>query len=87
MMSMELVKKLRDRSGAPIMDCKKALENADVQGNMDKALDWLRKKGMSVAQSKANRVAAEGLVAVHVDGLKCVIVEVHHVYSSRPSCW
>ena len=57
-----LVKELREKSGVGMMDCKKALsENA---GDMDAALDWLRAKGLSKAAKKADRVAAEGLVAV-----------------------
>jgi translation elongation factor Ts len=57
-----LVKELREKSGVGMMDCKKAL--AENDGDMDAALDWLRAKGLSKAAKKADRVAAEGLVAV-----------------------
>jgi elongation factor Ts len=57
-----LVKTLRERSGAGMMDCKKAL--AEVNGDLEAAVDWLRKKGLAAAAKKAGRVAAEGLVAV-----------------------
>ena len=57
-----LVKELRERSGVGMMDCKKALQEND--GNIDAAIDWLRAKGLSKAAKKADRVAAEGLVAV-----------------------
>ena len=73
---MDLVKQLRERSGAPILDCKKALEVPDVDGDMAKAIEWLRKKGIASADSKAHRVAAEGLVAVQIQGNKCAILEV-----------
>ena len=70
-----LVKELRERSGAGMMDCKKALtENA---GDIEGAVDWLRKKGLAAAAKKAGRVAAEGLVALAVDGGKGAIVEVN----------
>ena len=57
-----LVKELREKTGAGMMDCKKAL--AEAEGDLDGAVDWLRKKGLSKAAKKADRVAAEGLVAV-----------------------
>ena len=57
-----LVKELRERSGVGMMDCKKALQEND--GNIEAAIDWLRAKGLSKAAKKADRVAAEGLVAV-----------------------
>jgi elongation factor Ts len=70
-----LVKELRERSGAGMMDCKKALtENA---GDIEGAIDWLRKKGLAAAAKKAGRVAAEGLVALAVAGGKGAIVEVN----------
>ncbi len=75
--SATLVKQLRDRSGAGMMDCKKALvENA---GDMEAAVDWLRTKGLAAAAKKAGRVAAEGLVATAVseDGLRGAVVEVN----------
>ncbi|MDR0677539.1 MAG: translation elongation factor Ts [Holosporaceae bacterium] len=69
------VKALRDRTGAGMMDCKKALVECD--GNMEEAIDWLRKKGLAAAAKKAGRVAAEGLVGVHISGNQGVIVEVN----------
>ena len=56
------VKELRDTTGAGMMDCKRALTEAN--GNMEDAIDWLRKKGLSAAAKKSGRVAAEGLVGV-----------------------
>ena len=69
------VKALRERSGAGMMDCKKAL--VECEGDIEKAVDYLRKKGLSTAAKKASRVAAEGLIGVHVDGTKGTIVEVN----------
>ena len=69
------VKALRDRTGAGMMDCKKAL--AACEGDTEQAIDWLRKKGLSVAAKKSGRVAAEGLVAVCVDGNKGTVLEVN----------
>ena len=69
------VKALRERSGAGMMDCKKALVECD--GDIEKAVDYLRKKGLSTAAKKASRVAAEGLIGVRVDGTKGTIVEVN----------
>lgn len=59
-----MVKELRERTGAPMMDCKKALEAPDVSGDVAKAIDWLRKKGISKAASSADRKADEGLIAI-----------------------
>lgn len=70
-----LVKELREKSGAGMMDCKKAL--AENDGDLEAAVDWLRTKGLSAAAKKAGRVAAEGLVAVHVDGTKGAVCEVN----------
>ncbi len=70
-----MVKELREKTGAGMMDCKTALAEAD--GDMDAAVDWLRTKGLAKAAKKAGRVAAEGLVAVAVDGPRGVIVEVN----------
>jgi len=70
-----LVKSLRDKTGAGMMDCKKALTETD--GDIETAVDWLRKKGLSMAAKKAGRVAAEGLVGVVVDGTSGAIVEVN----------
>lgn len=69
------VKALRERSGAGMMDCKKALVECD--GDIEKAVDYLRKKGLSTAAKKASRVAAEGLIGVHAEGTKGTLVEVN----------
>ncbi|PIE10502.1 MAG: elongation factor Ts [Rhodobacterales bacterium] len=69
------VKELRDSTGAGMMDAKKALTETD--GDMEAAVDWLRTKGLAKAAKKSGRVAAEGLVAVKVDGGKGVAVEVN----------
>jgi elongation factor Ts len=69
------VKELREMTGAGMMDAKKALVETD--GNMDAAVDWLRTKGLAKAAKKSGRTAAEGLVAVAVDGGKAVAVEVN----------
>lgn len=69
------VKALRERTGAGMMDCKKAL--VACEGNIEEAIDWLRKKGLAAAAKKSGRVAAEGLVAVCVDGTKGSLVEVN----------
>ena len=71
----ELVKKLRETSGAGMMDCKKALVEAN--GNFDEAVDWLRKKGLSAAAKKSGRVASEGLVAVAVEGKTGAVIELN----------
>lgn len=70
-----LVKELREKSGAGMLDCKKALE--ETQGNIEEAIDWLRKKGLASAAKKSDRVAAEGLVAVYKEGSKAAVVEVN----------
>ena len=70
-----LVKELREVSGAGMMDCKKAL--TENNGDLEAAVDWLRKKGIAGAAKKAGRVAAEGLVAVVGEGKKAVLVEVN----------
>ena len=70
-----LVKELREKSGAGMMDCKKALSETD--GDMDAAIDLLRTKGLATAAKKSSRVAAEGLVAIAVDGTKGAIVELN----------
>ena len=62
MISASLVKELREKSGAGMLDCKKALEAND--GNIEASIDWLREKGISKAAKKADRIAAEGLAAV-----------------------
>ncbi|MDA0998188.1 MAG: translation elongation factor Ts [Proteobacteria bacterium] len=70
-----LVKELREKTGAGMMDCKKALGEAN--GELEAAVDWLRTKGLAAAAKKAGRVAAEGLVGVHVDGNRAAVVEVN----------
>ncbi len=70
-----LVKELRDSTGAGMMDAKKALTETD--GDMEAAVDWLRTKGLAKAAKKSGRTAAEGLVAVAVDGGRGVAVEVN----------
>jgi elongation factor Ts len=69
------VKELRERTGAGMMDCKKAL--AENEGEMEAAIDWLRAKGLAAAAKKAGRTAAEGLVGVTVDGNRGAVVEVN----------
>ena len=70
-----MVKELRETTSAGMLDCKKALTETD--GDMEKAVDWLRKKGLASAAKKASRIAAEGLVAVAVEGNKGAVVEVN----------
>ncbi len=74
-MSAQLVKELRERSGAGMMDCKRALD--ENKGDMEAAIDWLRKKGLSQAAKKSGRVAAEGLVAVAGNGTTAAVVELN----------
>jgi elongation factor Ts len=69
------VKELRERTGAGMMDCKKAL--AETNGDMEAAIDWLRAKGLSAAAKKAGRTAAEGLVGVAVEGTRGAVAEVN----------
>ena len=69
------VKELRDKTGAGMMDCKKALTEAD--GDLEAAVDWLRKKGLSAAAKKAGRTASEGLVGVAVSGSRGAVVEIN----------
>src|SRR5246500_3719285 len=73
--SATMVKELRDQTGAGMMDCKAAL--SETGGNLEAAVDWLRKKGLSKAAKKAGRVAAEGLIGVAVSGNKGILVEVN----------
>ena len=70
-----LVKELREKSGAGMMDCKKAL--AETDGDMEAAVDWLRTKGLATAAKKSGRVASEGLVAFCVDGTKGAVIELN----------
>ena len=69
------VKRLRDMTGAGMLDCKKALTESN--GDIDKAIDYLREKGISKAAKKADRIAAEGLANIFVSGNKAVVVEVN----------
>ncbi|MCQ0986872.1 translation elongation factor Ts [Jiella marina] len=73
--SAAMVKELREKTGAGMMDCKTALN--ETNGDMDAAIDWLRKKGISKADKKSGRTAAEGLIGVAADGPKAVVVEVN----------
>ena len=69
------VKELRERTGAGMLDCKKALDACE--GDMDKAIDWLREKGISKAAKKEGRIAAEGVCVVKAEGSNAVILEVN----------
>jgi len=73
--SASMVKELREKSGVGMMDCKTALSETD--GDLEAAMDWLRTKGLAKAAKKADRIAAEGLVGVSVDGTNGVVVEVN----------
>jgi len=70
-----MVKELRDKTGAGMMDCKAAL--GETGGDLEAAVDWLRKKGLAKAAKKAGRVAAEGLIGVALGGNKGIVVEVN----------
>jgi elongation factor Ts len=70
-----MVKELREKTGAGMMDCKAALN--ETNGDMEAAVDWLRKKGLAKAAKKAGRVAAEGLIGISISGTKGVVVEVN----------
>lgn len=71
----EDVKRLREMTGAGMLDCKKAL--TETNGDLDKAIDYLREKGISKAAKKAERIAAEGLTNIFIDGNKAVILEIN----------
>ncbi|WP_141433443.1 translation elongation factor Ts [Bacillus sp. 03113] len=71
----QMVKELREKTGAGMMDCKKALQETD--GDMDKAIDFLREKGIAKAAKKADRIAAEGTSYILVEGNEAVILEVN----------
>jgi elongation factor Ts len=75
--SAKLVKELRDKTGAGMMDCKKALK--ETEGDLNKATEWLRQKGITSADKKSGRVAAEGIVGsyIHTGGRVGVLVEVN----------
>src|SRR6478735_6639868 len=70
-----LVKELRERTGAGMMDCKRAL--AQVEGDVEAATDWLRKKGLAAAAKKASRVTSEGLIGLTLAGTAGALVEVN----------
>ncbi len=70
-----MVKELRDKTGAGMMDCKAAL--VETKGNIEEAVDWLRKKGLSKAAKKADRVAADGLIGVSAMGKSGAVVEIN----------
>ena len=75
MFSASDVKELRERTGAGMMDCKKALEECD--GNIDKSIDWLREKGIAKAAKKESRIAAEGITESNENGNEAIIFEVN----------
>lgn len=75
MFSAQDVKELREKTGAGMMDCKKALQ--EKNGDMEEAITWLREKGISKAAKKAERIAAEGLANVLIEGNKAVVIEVN----------
>ena len=75
MFNINDVKDLREKTGAGMLDCKKALE--ETKGDVEKAIDWLREKGISTAAKKESRIAAEGLTDIIIDGNKAVIIEVN----------
>ena len=74
-LSASMVKELREKSGAGMMDCKKAL--LETKGNMEDAIDWLRKQGLSTVAKKSSRVAAEGLIGVSINDLKGAMIEIN----------
>ena len=75
MFSATDVKNLREKTGAGMLDCKKALQ--ECSGDIDKAIDWLREKGISKAAKKSDRIAAEGLSNIFIKGNKAVVLEVN----------
>ena len=75
MITASLVKELREKTGAGMLDCKKALEATNA--NIDEAIDWLREKGISKAAKKADRIAAEGLAAILTEGNDAAILEMN----------
>ena len=75
MISASLVKELREKTGAGMLDCKKALEATN--GSIEEAVDWLREKGISKAAKKADRIAAEGVAAILTEGNNAVILEMN----------
>ena len=75
MVTAQMVKELREKTGAGMLDCKKAL--TETNGDMSAAEDYLREKGISKANKKESRIAAEGLANIYIDGTKAVILEVN----------
>ena len=73
--SASMVKDLREKTGAGMMDCKKAV--VETNGDMEKAIDYLREKGISKAAKKAERIAAEGLSNIYIKGNDAVVVELN----------
>ena len=71
----EVIKELREKSGAGMMDCKKALDESG--GDVEKAIEWLRKKGINTAQKKSSRSASDGLITVKIEDNKGIIIEVN----------
>eukprot|EP01038_Epipyxis_sp_PR26KG_P013628 gene13628-18287_t len=69
-----LVKELREKSGAPMLDCKKALMADGINGDLKKALDWLRLKGIARASSQSDRVAMEGLIAINSQNSDSIVL-------------
>ena len=74
-LSSQTIKELRDKSGAGMLDCKKALEESE--GNVEKAIEWLRKKGVNTAQKKSSRDASDGLITVTIKDQTAVMTEVN----------
>ena len=74
-LSASIIKELRQKSGAGMMDCKKALIQTD--GNMEEAIDWLRKQGLSAVEKKSGRVAAEGLIGITIKNNSGAMVEIN----------
>lgn len=75
MFSANDVKTLREKTGAGMLDCKKALD--ETQGDIEKAVDWLREKGIAKAAKKTDRIAAEGLAAIFENGNKALVLEIN----------
>ncbi|KAK8810472.1 hypothetical protein WA158_007047 [Blastocystis sp. Blastoise] len=75
--SAKVVKELREATGAPMLDCKKALENPEVNGNIEKAIDYLRKQGMKRVNKVGGRKACQGLIASYCEGNKGVLIELN----------
>ena len=73
--SPEKIKSLREKTGAGIMDCKNAL--VENNGEVENAIDWLRKKGIAKANKKASRIAAEGLIGISSNNKSCFMIEVN----------